>query len=274
MIVFPNCKINLGLRVVRMRPDGYHDIETVMVPVHGLCDALEILPDAGDDCTFTSSGLAIDAPAEKNLCVQAYRLMRRRYGIAGVKMHLHKHIPFGAGLGGGSSDAVFALRLLSDLFALHLPDTELESLAAELGSDTVFFVRNRPMLAEGRGELLSPVKLDLSAYSIIIVKPPFGVSTAEAYAGIVPAEPECPLTEILSGGIQTWKEKLRNDFEPSVFRKYPEIAALKKGLYAAGAVYASMSGSGSAVFGLFRDIPPPEHIQFPDNYFVYGPDML
>lgn len=274
MILFPNCKINLGLRVVRKRPDGYHDIETVMVPVQGLCDALEILPDAGEGCTFTSSGLAIDAPAEKNLCVKAYDLMHRRYGIGGVKMHLHKHIPFGAGLGGGSSDAVFALRMLDETFGLNLPDMELESLAAELGSDTVFFVKNRPMLAEGRGERLTPVDVNLSGLYILLVKPPFGVSTAESYAGITPTEPKTPLTEILSADISTWKNSLQNDFEPSVFRKYPEIAAIKQSLYDSGALYASMSGSGSAVFGLFGRIPPLESIQFPGNYFIYGADML
>lgn len=272
MIVFPNCKINLGLRVVRKRPDGYHDIETVMVPVRGLCDALEILSDTGDGCTFTTSGLSIDGPAEKNLCVKAYNLMRERYNIGGVKMHLHKHVPFGAGLGGGSSDAVFVLRLLSDTFALNLPDAELEALAAELGSDTVFFVKNRPMLAEGRGEVLSPVELDLAGYHILIVKPPFGVSTAEAYAGVVPAEPERPLAEILSGDIHKWKDNLRNDFELSIFRKYPEIAAIKQRLYDQGAVYASMSGSGSAVFGLFEN--KPETLQWPDTYFVYSDSML
>ena len=272
MILFPNCKINLGLRVVRKRPDGYHDIETAMVPVRGLCDALEILPDTKDGCLFSSSGLEIDAPAEKNLCVRAYELMKTRYGIGGVKMHLHKRIPFGAGLGGGSSDAVFALKMLADAFALDLPESELGLLAAELGSDTVFFVQNRPVLARGRGEVLAPIGMDLERYHGIIVKPPFGVSTAEAYAGVVPAQPDRPLTDVLSGGVHTWKGELKNDFEPSVFRRYPEIAAIKRQLYDCGAVYASMSGSGSAVFGLFDGEPEPT--QFPDNYFVYSGHML
>ena len=272
MILFPNCKINLGLRVTAKREDGYHDLETVMIPVKGLCDALEILPAGKGGCVFSTSGLALDSPAEKNLCVGAYRLMHERYGIGGVKMHLHKHIPFEAGLGGGSSDAVFALKMLNETFALNLPDTELESLAGELGSDTVFFVKNRPMLAQGRGEILTPVELDVKRYYIVIVKPPFGVSTAEAYAGIVPSNPTIPLVKILSGSMYEWKDQLKNDFEGTVFQRYPEIAEVKQRLYACGAVYASMSGSGSAVFGLFED--EPEKVQFPGTYFVYSAPML
>lgn len=272
MIRFPDCKINLGLRVVAKRPDGYHEIETVMVPVPGLCDALEILPDAGEGCAFSSSGLAIDAPAEKNLCVKAYDLMRERHGIGGIKMHLHKHIPFGAGLGGGSSDAVCTLKMLDELFAVGLSESELESLAAELGSDTVFFVRNRPTLARGRGEILTPVEVNLSFYHIVIVKPPFGIRTAEAYAGIVPAEPAKPLAEILARPVIEWRENLANDFEKTLFGRYPELSRIKQKLYGAGAVYASMSGSGSAVFGLFDR--RPETLQWPDSYFVYTGGML
>jgi 4-diphosphocytidyl-2-C-methyl-D-erythritol kinase len=271
MIRFPNCKINLGLRVIRRREDGYHDIETAMVPVGGLCDALEILPDGAQGCTFTSSGLTIDAPAERNLCVRAYKLMRERYGIGGVRMHLHKHIPFGAGLGGGSADAVFVLTMLNDLFGLLLSEAKLKALAAELGSDTAFFVENRPMLATGRGEILTPVAIDLSGYRIVVVKPPLSVSTAEAYAGITPAAAEIPLAEILTGDIRTWKDTLKNDFEPVIFKKHPEIAAIKEWLYDSGAVYAAMSGSGSAVFGLFAR--EPETVAFPDDYFVWCGDM-
>lgn len=270
MITFPDCKINLGLHVLRRRADGFHDIETAMVPVPGLCDALEILRADAPGCTFTSSGRAIDAPAEKNLCVRAYERMRARHGIGGVKMHLHKHIPFGAGLGGGSADAAFALKMLDELFGLALPAEELKALAAELGSDTAFFIDNRPALAEGRGEVLSPLDLDLSGYTLYIVKPPFGVSTAEAYAGVVPREPERPLTELLAGDIRTWKEALKNDFEPIVFRKHPAIAALKERLYDRGALYAAMSGSGSAVFGIFGG--EAEGLAFPEGYFVWkGP---
>ena len=272
MIVFPNCKINLGLRVVRKRNDGFHDIETVMVPVPGLCDALEILPGGTEGCAFSSSGLIVDAPMEKNLCVRACNLMRERYGIGGVRMHLHKYIPFGAGLGGGSADAAFVLGMLNELFAVGLPEHELESLAAELGSDTAFFTANRPALAQGRGEVLTPIGLDLRGYRILIVKPPIGISTAEAYAGITPAAAERPLADILAGDRREWKKSLKNDFEPVVFQKYPEIAAIKERLYDLGAIYAALSGSGSAVFGLFEG--PPETIQWPENHFVYMGDML
>ena len=272
MIAFPNCKINLGLRVVRKRADGFHDIETVMVPVPGLCDALEILPTETDGCEFSSSGLIVDAPAEKNLCVRAYRLMQERYGIPGVRMHLHKHIPFGAGLGGGSADAAFTLKMLNELFAVGLPERELESLAAELGSDTAFFTANRPALAQGRGEVLTPVGLDLRGYRLLIVKPPTGISTAEAYAGITPAVTDRSLTDILAGDRNEWKQCLKNDFEPVVFQKHPEIAAIKERLYDLGAVYAAMSGSGSAVFGLFEG--RPEAVQWPEDQFVYVENML
>ncbi|MDR0953941.1 MAG: 4-(cytidine 5'-diphospho)-2-C-methyl-D-erythritol kinase [Rikenellaceae bacterium] len=272
MILFPNAKINLGLRVTAKRPDGYHDIETAMVPVPGLCDALEILRDEGDGCTFSTSGIAIDAPAGKNLCVRAYDLMHSRYGIGGVKMHLHKNVPFAAGLGGGSADAVFALKMLGELFTLNISEDELEALAAELGSDTPFFVRNRPMIATGRGEKLTPCDIDLSAYRVVIVKPPVGVSTAQAYARIVPAHPIQPLATLLAEDIGRWRESVHNDFEPVVFATCPELATIKERLYACGARYAAMSGSGSAIFGLFDHLP--DELRFPADYFVYTGNML
>jgi 4-diphosphocytidyl-2-C-methyl-D-erythritol kinase len=271
MITFPNCKINLGLRIFRRRADGYHDIETVMVPVRGLCDALEILRSETAGCTFSSSGLEIDGPVEKNLCVKAYALMRECYGVGGVKMHLHKHIPFGAGLGGGSADAAFTLKMLNELFELSLSTGEIQALAAELGSDTAFFVENRPALATGRGEVLSPIALDLSGYHLYIVKPLFGVSTAEAYAGITLSESGEPLIDLLSGDIRTWKETLTNDFEATVFPRHPELAAIKQRLYERGALYAAMSGSGSAVFGIFEG--EAEGIEFSDDYFVWHGEM-
>ncbi|MCD8186743.1 MAG: 4-(cytidine 5'-diphospho)-2-C-methyl-D-erythritol kinase [Rikenellaceae bacterium] len=264
MITFPNCKINLGLRVTGRRPDGYHDIETVMVPVQRLYDTLEIIATGKQKLVFSASGIPLDAPAEENLCVKAYRLLQEYYGIGGVKMHLHKTIPFGAGLGGGSSDAVAALRMLNRIFHLQLPFSRLESLAAELGSDTVFFLHNRPILARGRGEILTPVELDLERYFTVIIKPSFGVSTAEAYRGITPKEPEIPLPELLQQDIRTWRSNLRNDFEDTVFPLHPLLEHIKKDLYAYGAVYASMSGSGSAIFGLFEH--PPRGIQFPDCF--------
>ncbi len=266
MILFPNAKINLGLHVLARRPDGFHDIETLMFPVAGFCDAVEVIRSGGRGATFASSGLAVDCAPEKNLCVRAYELLRREFpSIGGAHIHLHKIIPFGAGLGGGSADAVATLRGLTNLFGLNLSDTHLETLAAELGSDTVFFVRNTPAIATGRGEFLEPFPVDLQGYWLQIVKPPVGVSTAEAYSGITPARPVEPLRKTLRRDPVEWQKTLFNDFEPSVFKKYPALAGVKKSLCEMGAVYASMSGSGSALFGLFRERPAPGN-RFQNSY--------
>jgi 4-diphosphocytidyl-2-C-methyl-D-erythritol kinase len=272
MILFPNAKINLGLHIVGRRADGFHDLETVMIPVRGLCDALEVIPGSGEACEFSASGLPIDGPPEKNLCVRAWQSMRERYGVGGVRMHLHKHIPFGAGLGGGSADAAFALRAIGGMFGLGLTEDELETLAAALGSDTAFFVRNRPALAAGRGEVLTPVGIDLSGCYLVVVKPSFGVSTAEAYRHVTPATPEKPLEEIVSAPVADWRNGLKNDFEPSLFARYPELARIKARLYEAGAFYASLSGSGSALYGLFENAP--ETGRFADLPFVHLEKML
>ncbi len=251
MILFPNCKINLGLDILRRREDGYHDLETAMIPVCGLCDVLEILPRSGSGVDFTASGLTLDCRPEKNLCLRAWQLMADRYGIGGIRMHLHKVIPFGAGLGGGSADAAFALVGLDRMFGLELDTVTLEALAAELGSDTAFFVRNEPQMARGRGEMLEPLALPLAGIGIVIVKLPVSVSTAQAYAGVTPRQPKKPLAERLAVGMESWRATVTNAFEPSVFATHPELAALKERLYALGADYAAMSGSGSALFGLF-----------------------
>jgi 4-diphosphocytidyl-2-C-methyl-D-erythritol kinase len=272
MILFPNAKINLGLHIVGRRADGFHDLETVMMPVRGLCDALEVIRSDGERCEFSASGIAIDGPADKNLCVRAWQLMRDRCGIGGVKMHLHKHIPFGAGLGGGSADAAFALRALGETFSLGLSDDRLESLAAVLGSDTAFFVRNRPALATGRGEVLTPVEIDLSGMWLLIVVPPFAVSTAEAYRHVTPAVPEKALAQILSAPAPSWRSELKNDFELSLFVRYPELVRIRETLYEAGARYASLSGSGSALYGLFAEAP--ETGLFPESYNVHLEKML
>ncbi|MDR2937192.1 MAG: 4-(cytidine 5'-diphospho)-2-C-methyl-D-erythritol kinase [Rikenellaceae bacterium] len=258
MILFPNAKINLGLHVLNRRPDGFHDIETLMFPVAGLCDAVEVIRSAEPGATFSASGLVVDCTSEKNLCVKACELLRREFPkIGGMHIHLHKIIPFGAGLGGGSADAVAVLRGLNALFHLALSDRRLEVLAAELGSDTVFFVRNVPAVATGRGEFLESFPVDLQKYWLLIVKPPVGVSTAEAYRGVIPGPPAEPLRKTLGRDPSEWQKTLFNDFEPSVFKKYPALADVKKSLYEMGALYASMSGSGSALFGLFREKPDP-----------------
>lgn len=272
MIFFSGCKINIGLYVIRKRADGYHDLETVMFPVRGLCDAIEMIPGDKPGVEFSSSGLAVDGPVEKNLCVRAYELMRRNYPIGNVKMHLHKHIPMGAGLGGGSANAACVIKGLSQLFDLKLSLSTMESLAAELGSDTAFFVADRPALATGRGEILSPIELSMKGYRLVIVKPNVGVSTAEAYAHVTPHMPETALTEQLVQPVELWKDVIGNDFEMSVFPQYPQIAEIKQQLYEMGALYASMSGSGSAVYGIFSGDRGVVQADF-SECFVYQEDM-
>jgi 4-diphosphocytidyl-2-C-methyl-D-erythritol kinase len=251
MVSFPNCKINLGLRVTRKRADGYHDLETVFYPVM-LKDALEIIRDAGEGVAFSSSGLPISGHSEDNLCVKAWTLLKNDFPtLPPIAMHLHKAIPMGAGLGGGSSNGAFALKMLNKLFQLNISQARLEQYALQLGSDCPFFIRNKPCLATGRGEMMEEIEIDLSAYRIALVNPSIHVSTADAFRGVVPTQPIVPLSEIITKDPSSWKELLHNDFEPSVFSKFPQIAAIKTRLYEHGAVYASMTGSGSTVYGLF-----------------------
>lgn len=251
MILRANCKINLGLDVLRRRDDGYHDLETVMYPVHDLCDEVEVTRTAAAGADFRATGITIDCDPADNLCLKAFRLMQARYGVDGVAIRLEKRIPFGAGLGGGSSDATAVILAIDELFALRLSEAELIDCAAALGSDTAFFVRNTPQLCTGRGEVMQPAPVDLSGWTIVLIKPDEGVSTREAYAGIRPCVPEVPLAERLQRPVSAWQGCIDNAFEPSVFAAHPAIRAAKERLLDAGAVYAAMSGSGSAVFGLF-----------------------
>ena len=269
MIVFPNAKINVGLRILNRRDDGYHNIESIMVPVK-LADALELTPSADGKFGFTSSGIEIEGDPGDNLCVKAFRLMQSRYQLPEVKIHLHKVIPAGAGLGGGSSDAAFTLRLLNRMFSLRLCNQELGSMAAELGSDCTFFIENRPALAGGRGELLSHADFSLHGYQIAIVKPHFPISTAEAYSLVKPSGIGLPLPEIQGADPEKWKDLLINDFELPVIEKWPEIGDLKQQFMDMGAVYASLSGSGSAVFGLFRSFPHALKEAFGDRFLWTG----
>lgn len=248
MLSFPHCKINLGLHVVAKRADGYHDIQTCFYPVEWN-DVLEILPSSEDKMVVT--GMEVPGDVTKNLVWKAVELLRADFAFGPVQAHLHKAIPFGAGLGGGSADGAFALRVLNDIFNLQISTAQLQAYALKLGSDCPFFIKKRPFLATGRGEALTPIEVDLSDYQVLVVKPGVAVSTAEAYASIVPKAPSQSIHEILKTPVATWRETLTNDFEPGVFRKYPEIKSLKDKLYHMGATYASMSGSGSAVFGLF-----------------------
>lgn len=257
MITHPNVKINLGLHILSRRPDGFHNLETLFVPYFGISDTLEIVPaeDGKFDIEIIKEG-GVGWNPQSDLTVRAYQLLHDEFGIPPVKIRLEKTSPVGAGLGGGSSDAAFALRMLSDLFVLKLDDALLASYAARLGSDCPFFIYNRPMLGRGRGDELSPFDISsiLEGYEIRVIAPEdISVSTAEAYSGIIPRErtPQDSLEAILAGGVSTWPHRLENDFEQSVFAKYPTLADIKQSLYDEGAAYASLSGSGSALFALF-----------------------
>ena len=252
-----NCKINIGLDILRRRDDGYHDLESVMFPVRQLYDEITIeeLCGATADVEFAQSGMVVDCPLDKNLCVKALRLMRQHFDIPAVRITLDKRVPFGAGLGGGSSDATTVLRMLNDHFALGIEQERLIEMAAELGSDTPFFVRNEPQFCWSRGEQMRSVALPLDGLWLAVVKPPISISTAEAYGGVVPTIPETPLCERLMRPVEEWHEVVKNDFERHLFICYPQLAALKEMLYRCGAIYASMSGSGSALFGLFDHRP-------------------
>jgi 4-diphosphocytidyl-2-C-methyl-D-erythritol kinase len=248
MISFPNCKINLGLRVINKREDGYHNIETCFFPVQWK-DILEIIP--AEKTSIHLTGIEIPGDVNSNIVLKAYELLKKDFSIDPVTIHLHKIIPHGAGLGGGSSDGAYALRLLNVIFGLNLSVEKMKDYALKLGSDCPFFIESIPMLASGRGEVLKPHSISLSGFTLVIVKPDIQVSTVQAYAGISPQSAINTLESILHKPITQWKELLRNDFEESVFKQHPSISSIKQKLYQLGAVYASMSGSGSAVYGLF-----------------------
>lgn len=252
MIVFPNAKINIGLHVVFKREDGYHNLETIFYPVE-LTDALEMAETGKSGISF--SGIPVNGIPEENLVMKAYRLLKADFDLPPVQFHLHKNIPVGAGLGGGSSDASFALKMLNDYFNLSLSVDKLKEYAVQLGADCPFFIDNKPAFASGIGDILSPLEIDLSAFQIVILKPDVSVSTIQAYNNIEPAEPDYNLHELKNLPVESWRGKVKNDFEKSVFSIYPEIEKLKDKLYELGALYASMSGSGSAVFGIFRHLP-------------------
>lgn len=273
MITFPNAKINLGLNIVRKRPDGYHDLETLFYPIP-LADALEttLLAEGNDKYRLHQSGLEIAGEADKNLVIRAYRLLDELYHLPPVDIHLLKQIPSGAGLGGGSADAAFMLKMLDKQFGLSLSEEALEEYAARLGADCAFFIKNRPTYAEGIGNLFSPVALSLKGYQLLLVKPDIFVSTREAFACIVLRRPSCPLKEVIQRPVSEWRICMINDFEESVFPQFPAIRAIKEEIYRLGATYAAMSGSGSSVFGLFApDAPLPEDVGdlFGPKAFVY-----
>ncbi len=249
MIAFPPCKINLGLHILSKREDGFHNIETCFYPIPWT-DILEIIPATETELTF--SGNAIPGIAKENLCLKAYELLKNDFDIGPVKIHLHKIIPIGAGLGGGSSDAAFTLRLLNTIFGLSLTPDQLRKYATQLGSDCSFFTQDKPQIGSGKGEILRQLDISLKDFWLILVKPPIHISTQQAYSGVVPRQPQIKLAEILQVPIAQWNGLLKNDFEESIFKQYPEVAVIKNQLYNKGAVYAGMSGSGSSVFGLFE----------------------
>lgn len=262
MIVFPCAKINLGLNIVGKREDGYHNLETVFYPIP-LYDALEIkymdekFP-SNVDCDLKVTGNAVDCDEQKNLVVKAYNLLAADYKLPRVHTHLYKHIPSQAGLGGGSSDAAFMIRLLDERFRLNIGNPEMEKYAAQLGADCAFFIEAEPAYAEGIGNELMPVdgpKGNLDGYYLAIVKPDIAISTKEAYSAIIPKSPQKSCREIVRQPIETWKEELFNDFEEPIFAKHPKLAEIKNSLYESGASYAAMSGSGSAIFGIYKTVP-------------------
>lgn len=259
MVVFPNAKINLGLHIVSKRADGYHNLETCFIPIP-LRDILEIIEGSGGTFQFSTSGLAIPGKDQDNLCVRAYQLLKADFDLPPIQMHLHKIIPMGGGLGGGSSDASFALRSLNELFKLSLDNHQLEKYASQLGSDCPFFIRNHLVLATGTGNQFRELSTDISGNHIALIFPNVAVTTAKAYAQVIPrevrSEKQITLAEILETvDPKQWKEKLVNDFESSVFAQYPSLQKIKNKLYEVGAFYASMSGSGSTLYGLFDHIP-------------------
>ena len=270
MIAFPNCKINLGLNILSKREDNFHNLETVFFPI-SFTDILEILP-SGNNSHLKVSGFAT-GKTKDNLCMKAFNLIRKDYTqMPDVTMRLHKAIPIGAGLGGGSADAAFTLQLLNKKFNLNISEKKLLEYALELGSDCSFFLVNKPCLATGRGEIIKSIDLSLSGKKILLINPGIHINTSEAFKEIKPFEPTKRIEEIINQPIETWKPELKNDFEDPVFKKYPTIKTIKQRLYDAGAIYAAMSGSGSTVYGIFYSDTPNKYSHEP-GYFHKLLDM-
>ena len=270
MICFPNCKINLGLYIENKRVDGFHNIKTVFYPVN-LCDGLEI-SQADNELSMQVSGIAINGDIENNLCVKAFRVFEKEFNLPPIHIELLKTIPHGAGLGGGSSDAAFMFKLLNDFFKLNLSENQLINYASNLGSDCTFFIENKAVIASEKGNIFKNIKLSLKDLYIIIIKPPINVSTPDAYRWVNPRNKVVDIEQIIKKPITDWRHLLINDFEESLFNKYPEIEAIKKELYKYGALYASMSGSGSSVFGLFENQIPD--ITINNQYFIWKSKLL
>jgi 4-diphosphocytidyl-2-C-methyl-D-erythritol kinase len=269
LVSFPNCKINLGLNILSKREDGFHDLATVFYPVP-ITDAVEIVtaPSNASSINYTNSGIAVDGNIEDNICSKAYHLLKKDFPqLPAITLHLHKSIPMGAGLGGGSADGAFTLQLLNNKFKLNLSNEQLMKYALQLGSDCPFFMINKPCFATSRGEVLKEMAIDLSGYQLIIINPGIHINTAWAFSQITPALPKRSIESIIQQPIASWRSELINDFEIPVFEKHPAIKAIKETLYINGAIYAAMSGSGSSIFGIFEKGHLPA-ISFPEAYFV------
>ncbi len=269
MIVFPNAKINLGLRILNKRPDGYHNLESYMIPVN-FCDALEIVP-SDNEFSYSSSGIPVDTNIEKNLVVIAWGQMSKVYNLKPVRIHLHKMIPMGSGLGGGSADAAFTVSLLRRLYDLKICNNELEKLSEGIGSDCPFFIINKPQKIEGKGR---PTRhfLRLPKYFIVIVIPDIKISTSQAYSIVKPSNEKLPEPDAILNHEDQWKHLLINDFEEVAFNLHPQLSTIKEDLYNAGAFYASMSGSGSSIYGLFNTKPQVD--RFFKNHFVWSGETI
>ncbi|MCR5887128.1 4-(cytidine 5'-diphospho)-2-C-methyl-D-erythritol kinase [Hymenobacter sp. J193] len=266
MLVFPNAKLNLGLYVTGRRPDGFRTLESVFVPLPW-CDALEVLPAAAT--TLTLTGIPIPGELATNLCLRAYELLQADFALPPVQLHLHKVVPIGAGLGGGSGDAAFALRALNSLFQLQLSAESLESYARRLGADCAFFIQNKPVFAVEKGDIFEDISLDLRGVACKVIYPGLHISTAEAYARVTPRPPRHSLRGALQQPLETWRHTVSNDFEEALTPHYPVLGDIKAALYAAGAAYASLSGSGSAVYGLFPGAEMPPKTSLPTEYQVW-----
>jgi len=264
MICFPNAKINLGLNIISKRTDGFHNIETVFYPI-ALTDILEFIETDKNPCQFRTTGISLDIPDNQNICLKAYDLLSKDFALAPLEIFLHKIIPSGAGLGGGSSDAAFFLNHLNIYFKLGLSENQLENYAAQIGSDCAFFIKNKPVFACGKGEIFENIELDLSGYFIYLVKPEVFVGTAEAYSLVKPNKTDISLKTLINKPIEQWKDLIFNDFEKSVFKLYPQLDQIKMEFYERGAIYASMSGSGSSIYGIFKS--EPEKIRNFEKHF-------
>jgi 4-diphosphocytidyl-2-C-methyl-D-erythritol kinase len=279
VILFPNCKINLGLDIIRKRDDGYHELESVFYPLP-VRDVLEVITanktqDAGygmrdaGDLRFFQSGLPVAADTEDNLCIKAWRLLKNNFtGLPSIELFLHKSIPMGAGLGGGSADAAFTLKLLNEKYRLNITTEKLLDYSLQLGSDCPFFIINKPSLATGRGEFLQAIDLDLSSYSFVLIYPGIHIKTSWAFAQASPSYPAQSIRDSVQQPVERWKEFLKNDFEEPVCKTYPELRTIKDTLYGSGALYASMTGSGSCFYGIYKKNQFPA-IQWPVDYTVF-----